>query len=347
MADDNDKERTEKATPRRRQKAREEGRVARSRELTAMAGMGGILLIFLFFGAFFMSRMSALTGGLLSFRYGSDPLTVVRAVSLETGATVAPFLAVAFVVSLAAALLQGGIVAKPIKVDMERLNPLNGLKRLFSAEGLGNFLKSLVEFIVGGVVVYLIIDRLLPSLPQLAAIEMRHLYGVSLRFIGQAVLSAFGAFAVMAVLDYLLERWKFERSIKMTKDDLREEYKETEGDPTVKARIKSLQREMARRRMMQEVPKATVVITNPTHLAVAILYDKAGMAAPKIIAKGAGYVAEKIRTIARAHGVPVVEDKPLARALFPLALGSFIPEQLYRAVAKILAYIYKLKGKTA
>lgn len=347
MADGNDRDRTEKATPRRREKARDNGQLARSRELTSMAGMGGVLLVFAFSGALFMSRMTGLTGGLLSFRYGSDPLTVMRAASVEMAKTLAPFLVIALVFSLAVAALQGGFVLRPLKADVERLNPLNGLKRLFSAEGLGEFIKSLFKFIVGGAVVYVLIDGLLPSLPQLATLEVRRLFGVSSQVIGRAALSAFAAFAVVAVLDYLHERWKFERSIRMTKEELKEEYRETEGDPAVKARVKSLQREMARRRMMQEVPKAAVVITNPTHLAVALLYEKSGMAAPRVIAKGAGFIAEKIRTTARAHGVPVVEDKPLARALFPLPLGSLIPGELYRAVARILAYLYKLKGKTA
>jgi flagellar biosynthetic protein FlhB len=136
----------------------------------------------------------------------------------------------------------------------------------------------------------------------------------------------------------------FERSIRMTKEEIRQEFKESEGDPLIKSRVRSLQKEMARRRMMQELPKATVVITNPTHLAVALRYTRDEMSAPKVIAKGAGFIAERIKEVAREHGIPLVEDKPLARALSKLKVGSFIPEELYRAVARILAYIYTLKG---
>jgi flagellar biosynthetic protein FlhB len=160
-----------------------------------------------------------------------------------------------------------------------------------------------------------------------------------------AIVIAFSYYLVVAIVGYFLEKWQHERSLKMTKQEVKEENKETEGDPLIKSRIRSAQREAARRRMMQEVPNAAVVITNPQHLAVAIKYDDQKMFAPQIVAKGAGIIAAKIKEIAGEHGVPIVEDKPLARALYRLELNSYIPEKLYVAVAKILAYIYKLKGK--
>jgi flagellar biosynthetic protein FlhB len=164
----------------------------------------------------------------------------------------------------------------------------------------------------------------------------------SLKFIARVVLVVFIVFLALALIDYLIERWRFERSIKMTRYELKEEMKEHEGDPLVKSRIKSIQRELARKRMMQEVPKATVVITNPAHLAVALMYRKNETPAPKVIAKGAGLVADKIKEIARKHSIPIVEDKPLAQALYKLEIGSTIPEELYRAVARILAYLYRI-----
>ena len=152
--------------------------------------------------------------------------------------------------------------------------------------------------------------------------------------------------AVIAVLDYVYQRWSFEKSLRMTKEEIKEEMKELEGDPIVKARIKSIQREMARKRMMQEVPKSDVVVTNPTHIAVALKYDREKAGAPVVVAKGAGHIAEKIKEIARKHGVPVVENKPIARNLFRYAeIGAEIPVALYKAVAEILAYVYRLKGK--
>jgi flagellar biosynthetic protein FlhB len=180
-----------------------------------------------------------------------------------------------------------------------------------------------------------------------SAMELHDIQAVAFGLVGKTVAYAFTTYFVLALIDYLYERWKFERSLRMTKEEIREESRESEGDPLIKAKIRSMQRDMARRRMMEAVPKATVVITNPTHIAVALLYKKDQTSAPKVIAKGKGYVAERIREIARKHGVPLVEDKPLARALFKVKLDSFIPEDLYRAVAKILAYIYKLKGAAA
>lgn len=150
---------------------------------------------------------------------------------------------------------------------------------------------------------------------------------------------------VIALVSFIIEKYRFEESIKMSKQEIKEEHKDTEGDPKVKSKIRGIQREIARRRMMSQVPKATVVITNPTHLAIAILYKEGELGAPKIVAKGSGFVAEKIRELARKHKVPVVEDKPLARLLFKLEIDTYIPQELYKAVARILAYIYKLQGR--
>jgi flagellar biosynthetic protein FlhB len=256
----------------------------------------------------------------------------------------APFLLGAAALSLAAAAAQSGFMVKPFSIELERLNPLSGLKRIFSFEGLGETIKSLLNFAIGGAVFYLVIRKAVAVVPAIAALELRELIAVSARMIGSSVMTIFIVLLVVAAADYLYERWKFERSIRMTREEIREEFRESEGDPQIKARVKSIQRDLARRRMMQEVPKATVVITNPTHLAVALLYNKDTTAAPKIVAKGAGHVAEAIRQVARRNGVPIVEDKPLARALFKRDIGSSIPRELYQAVAKVLAYIYKLRG---
>jgi flagellar biosynthetic protein FlhB len=168
---------------------------------------------------------------------------------------------------------------------------------------------------------------------------------VSSHLIMEAIVIAFFYFLAVAIVSYFIEKWQFEKSLRMSKQEIKEEQKETEGDPIIKARIRSIQREAAKNRMMKEVPQATVVITNPTHLAVALKYEDKKMFAPQVVAKGAGIIAAKIREIATENGVPIVEDKPLARSLYKLELNSFIPEELYVAVAKILAYIYKLKGK--
>ena len=206
------------------------------------------------------------------------------------------------------------------------------------------FLKGFVKFMAGGIILYLIIKKVFPSVLNLMLLDINQLSVTMKDMIMYTFKVGFIAFFIISFLDYVNEKWRFERSIRMSREEIKEEFKETEGDPQIKARIRSIQREMARKRMMQEVPKATVVITNPTHIAVALKYERGSMAAPKVVAKGAGFIAEKIKEIAQKNDVPIVEDRPLARALYKLELGEEIPETLYRAVAKILAYIFKLRG---
>ena len=338
-------EKTEQATPRRRQKAREKGQIARSRDLGSIAAVGGIVLVFMAGGGHFMRYLATVTGRHLSFQPGTDPFAALRAASIETMLLILPFLGAALSLGVAATLMQGGVVLKPLEIKTDSLNPLNGLKKIFSLNGLADFLKSIAKFLIGGCLVYFVIRKDLSGLPSLMRLDAGELARTSGHLIMKAVLYGFFCFLVFGVVDFFIERWRFEHSIRMGKEELREEMRESEGNPMLKSRIRSLQREMARKRMMHEVPKATVVITNPTHLAVALRYEESEGKAPRVVAKGAGVVAEKIKETARKHKVPIVEDKPLARALYKqLDIGAHIPEELYRAVAKILAYIYRLKG---
>jgi flagellar biosynthetic protein FlhB len=337
-------ERTEQATPRRRQKAREKGQVPRSREIMAMGGLFGTLMVFYFGGAALLKGLSQLTGTLLDLQYGRDPFTVMYLAAGDLFLIVVPFLIASAACTLFSGAAQGGISVVPLRLHPERLNPLQGIRRIFSLPGLVEFLKSSFKFLVGSLLLFFIVKQAVTELPFVSALDLAEMQEVSTGLVAKAVTYAFLTFLTIALADYLLERWRFERSIRMTRQELREEHKETEGDPLIKSRIKSVQREMARRRMMQEVPKATVVITNPTHLAVALRYEASEMAAPKVVAKGSGFVAERIKDLAGTHGVPTVEDKPLARALFKLPLGTAIPHELYRAVAKILAHIYTARG---
>jgi flagellar biosynthetic protein FlhB len=337
-------EKTEKATPRRRQKAKEEGNVARSPEIMSMTTMAGIILVFYFAGNVLIRDLSLFTGNLLGLRYGRDPFTAMRSSATEIFRVIGPFLGITFTFAMVSGLLQSGFVMKPLTFKTEFLNPMSGLKSIFSRNGFVQLLKNLFKFTLGGILFYFIIKKTLTVLPFTSAMDISQIQSVSAKLIFKAVMYMFTTFLVLAVIDYLIVRWRFESSIKMTRDEIKEEYKETEGNPLMKARIRSIQKEMARRRMMQEVPRATVVITNPTHIAVALRYKKDEMSAPKVIAKGAGFIAEKIMEIARKYNIPIVEDKPLARALYKLKIDSLIPVELYRAVAKILSYIYKLRG---
>lgn len=344
MAEERFEERTEQATPRRRQKAREQGQVPRSRELISMASTAGIILAFYLTGDYFIKNLSDLVKKLLGLQFGMDPFTSMRYAVTEMFLILTPFFAISLSLVLLSGFSQGGFVMRPLMPDIERINPLNGLKRLFSLTGITETLKSTLKFVIGGLIFYLVIRKSVDMLPLTMAMDIRESWKVSEGLITKAVLYGFSTFFVIAIIDYILERWRFERSIRMTRQELREEHKETEGDPLIRSRIRSIQREMARKRMMQEVPKATVVITNPTHIAVALLYKREEMAAPRIIAKGAGFIAERIKEIAISHNIPVVEDRPLARALYKLKIDSFIPEELYRAVARVLAHIYRMRG---
>lgn len=345
MAENED--RTEQATDRRRQKAREKGQLARSRELVSMATMSGVLIVLYLAGASVMKNLAGLTGRLLGLQYGRDALTVMRTASVEMMLILAPFFAAAVVFALSSNVLQGGFLIKPLSFSYEKLNPLTGLKNLFSASALPGAFKSTFKFLVGAVLIYLLAKKALVVLPATMAMDLPGIQTVAFALTGKTVAYAFTAFFALAAADYGYERWKFERSIRMSKQEIRDEHRESEGDPLLKAKIKGMQREAARRRMMEAVPQATVVITNPTHIAVALRYDKNETSAPKVVAKGKGYVAEKIRELARKNGIPIVEDKPLARSLFKVKLDTFIPGELYQAVAKILAYIYKLRGAAA
>jgi len=338
-------EKTERATPRKKSKAKEKGQVARSSELTSMTAMAGIVMLLYFGGEYFFNSLADMTGSVLSMQYGTDPMYVTRSVVIQAGFILAPFFLTSMVLVPMASVAQGGFFLKEMKFEIEKLSPMQGMKKIFSMKGITEFLKSLLKFSVGAWIVYYVLSKDMKVLPSLMAMELNNLVAFSGKLIMEAIVIAFSYFMIIAFISYALEKWQYERSLKMTKQEVKDEHKELEGDPLVKSRIRTVQMEAARKRMMQAVPDATVVITNPTHLAVALKYDDQKMFAPKIVAKGAGKVAEKIKEIARKHRVPVVEDKPVARALFKFELNTFVPEELYIAVAKILAQIFKLKGR--
>jgi flagellar biosynthesis protein FlhB len=341
MAEQQD--RTEQATPRKRQKAREKGQVVKSRDLVAIANMGGLLLVFYWGINPFWTKLSRVTASLLRLEYGKDPFVVINAVTVETGLILLPFFLVIVITPIAVSLIQSGLVLKPFEPDFKKLNPLTGLKNIYSSNGALEGLKSLLKFGVGILLIYYFIRNNLELFPQLITLELMELTRTTGHLVLRAFLYGFFFYLILAILDYFLEKRKFDRSLKMSQQEIKDEYKEMEGNPLIKSRIRSMQREMSRRRMMDEVPKAAVIITNPTHLAIALRYQENGMAAPQVVAKGAGLVAQKIKEVARKHGIPIVEDKPLARVLFKLDLKTTIPPDLYKAVARIIAHIYKMR----
>ncbi len=292
-----------------------------------------------------MFNMKEVTVKFLSFQYGQDPFRAINLAMLKTFMVLLPFFLGIMVLAVASEVMQVGFMLKPFEPKVSRLNPMAGLGKLFSTDVVVEFIKSLLKFLGGGLIFYFIIKRDIYKWPLLMAKELSQIISAAYGFIMNAMVWGFVYLFIIAIISYAFARWQFEKSIKMSKEEVKEEYKETEGDPKIKSRIRSIQREQARRRMMAEVPKATVVITNPTHLAIALLYKGDSMSAPRITAKGSGFVAEKIREIARENRIPLYEDKPLARTLFKFDVGEFVPQDLYKAVARILAYIYQLRGK--
>jgi len=349
-----DQERTEAATPKRRREAREEGQVARSPEvLTAFVLGAGVLGVWV--GADHLYReLAGLTvdvirlGGRLDLRPDAATAVALRVFRALISGLVPVFLA-ALVGGVAGNVVQVGFLVsfKAIEPNPDRLNPISGLGNLFQWAKVVDLAKDVLKVVAVGWAAYLALRDRLWEFPALAGVPPRTLLEFMLVKVAFPILrNVLLVYVAIALLDYAFQRWQFEKKIRMTKQEIKDEHKETEGDPLIRSRIRSLQREMARRRMMAEVPRSDVVVTNPTHFAVALRYVPGEMEAPQVTAKGADRVAEKILDLAREHGVPVVEDPPVARALYRQAEpGDRVPADLFQAVAEILAHVYRLTGR--
>lgn len=351
MAELDDRERTESPTQKRLDEARSKGHVPRSRDLGAatvvLSGGVGLYII----GALIRGRMVVLM---------HDSLALSRAQAFDSGwmlrqlertalsglLAAAPLLALLLAAAILAPLALGGwsFSTEVLTPDFERLNPFAGLKRMFSLRGAIDLGKSLARFLVVAVVAVTLLWKQFHTFVGLAAEPVQVGIGHSLSLVGSALIALGGALAVIALVDVPLALWQYHRSLRMSRQEIRDEHKETEGSPEIKSRVRRAQQQMARRRMMQEVPKADVVIMNPTHFAVALRYDEPRMRAPVVVAKGADLIALRIREIAEQHKVAIVEAPPLARALHSgCDLGDEIPTRLYAAVAKVLTYVYQLR----
>ncbi len=355
MESDRGQERTESATPKRLREAREKGQIARSRELNTMvlvlASAGGML----FLGASLLRGLGDLMRESLNltrsaaFDAGAGPQAFMHAV-VEVLVRFAPLGLIMVFAALLAPLALGGWSFSPeaLGFKWDRLDPVRGFGRLLSLRSLMELLKSLAKFVLlaaiasallwrkSGMILGLGTEPLNVALPHLA-----HMLGWSL------VTLCLGL-VVIAAVDVPYQLWDHARDMKMTRQEVRDEFKETDGRPEVKAQIRRMQREMSKRRMMAEVPKADVIVTNPTHYAVALRYDQSRMRAPRVVAKGGGLIAERVSKIGAEHGVAILSAPPLARALyFSTELGREIPAGLYLAVAKVLAYVYQLRSRGA
>lgn len=352
MAEDSAQEKTEKATPKRLKDARDKGQVARSRELNSAAlvllGAGGLWALGEHMGAALTGVMRA--GFAVDRAAAFDPSALATRLGEAAGQALwalAPWLLLAVVVAAAAPLLLGGFLlsGENLTPKLERLSPAKGLKRVFSAQGAVETGKALAKFLVLGGIAWLAVRQMAPALLALGSEPMP---GAILHAGGLAAkaffLTALGLLLIAAA-DVPFQLWNHARQLRMTRQDIKDEMKEIEGRPEVRGRIRQRQQELSRRRMMQDIPGASVVVTNPTHYAVALRYDVGGDGAPRLVAKGADLVAQQIRALAREHGVPILEQPPLARALFyTTRLGAEVPRELYTVVAQVLAWVYQLRA---
>ena len=351
MAEDSDLEKTEPATPKRIEKAREDGQVARSQELTTFAVLMAAAVGLWFLGAGLLDHLSnIMIAGMQMERemaYDTSLMLIrLNQLAVEGLWAMGPLLLLLLIVAFFAPMLLSGWLfsSKALLPDLKRLNPVQGFTRVFSVRGLIELVKAIAKaLIIGGVgmvVMWHNKDTMLAlvTLPvDLGINHMSQLLGFSFLFI-------VGAMMLIVAIDVPFQIWEHAKKLRMTKEEVRKETKETEGDPQIKARIRGLQREAARRRMMAEVPKADVVVTNPTHYAVALRYQGESMRAPKVVAKGVHLLAARIRELAEENRVPILETPPLARALYHHAdLDAEIPETLYTAVAEVLAYVFQLR----
>jgi flagellar biosynthetic protein FlhB len=348
-------ERTEPASPRKRQKTRGEGQVAKSQDLSAaVVILTGLVVVYLTSSITWNSLVDMFrnTSDHLSSPLMNDAAWWARPLAEGARSFFLGWLPLGMLCAVfAAAILvyQVGFVitTKPFAFNFDRFNPVSGLKKIISLRTVVELFKGLLKAGVLLGMLYLVLRNerelmlsiMMYSLDKGAAIIIEKLWDMALRM---ALLLLF-----IALLDYAYQKWEFEKSIKMSKQEIKEEYKQMEGDPQIKRKIRQKQRELASKRMMADVPKADVVVTNPTHIAVAVRYDQKTMSAPIVVAKGDGFIAQKIKSIAGEHKIPIVENKPLARALMlQVEVGEEVPESLYRAVAEVLAFVYRLK-KTA
>jgi flagellar biosynthetic protein FlhB len=351
-------DRTEPASARKKQEAREHGQVARSQDLSTALVLLAACLGLHFFGLPSLQKLAVAMVESLR-RMGRAPLDVSAAVEasgygLLLGAEVIlPLAALLFSVGVAGNLLQVGFLVSghPVAPDLNRLDPFRGLTRIFSLRGLFRGSFGLLKLsVVGWVLAYTIWNELAgPHSPGAAALLSGTVGQAAARAIQVGVemgLKAGVAILALALLDYCFQRWLHERDLRMTKAELKEELRRMEGDPRIRERRRRVLEQLAHQRMMRDVPKADVVVTNPTHLAVAIRYDRLSMAAPRVVAKGEGPIAERIRQLAMENEVPVVERRELARALYAaVEVGQEIPAELYKTVAELLAYVYRMSGK--
>lgn len=347
-------QRTEQPTPRRLQEARRKGQVSKSKDMTAALVLIAAVMAFYAIrgaGPGLESHLAWYLSNCFSFELTTTGLPwVLYDYLLDEAVFFAPVLLTVIAAALAANIIQSGFLMAPevLKPKLNRLNPIEGIKRIFSLRSLVELFKSVLKIIIVGAVSFFVVKKYLPGLLLVFYKTPEQGLGEILAAILAVGAAGGGAFFALALADMFYQRWEYIKGLRMTKQEVKDEYKQTEGDPQIKGWMRRRQREIAMNRIRQEVPGATLVVTNPIHYAVALRYEEGKTAAPQVVAKGAGDLAGRIKQIAAANNVPVVENPPLARVLFKqVELGKEIPAELYQAVAEILAMVYKSKANKA
>ncbi len=345
-------EKTEKATPKRKREAREKGQVFKSKEMItalSLAAMFGALSVF---GEQIINNIKDLLRYFFSQQDVTKPFTAVTASTAVADAILmlltilAPVLIAALICAVVFNVLQVGFIfsTKAMAPKMERISMGAGFKRIFSKQTLMELVKSLVKIAILGAVAYSEYERTMGKYPSLMTEDIEFSITAFVDILFSAAFKLALALAVFAPFDYMFQRWKHNKDMMMTKQEIRDEYKTTEGNPQIKSRITQKQRQMSRMRMVQAIKDADVVITNPTHYAIGLEYKEEKTSAPVVVAKGKDYLAQKIKEKAREHKIEIVENKPLARSLYFFCdVGDEVPEDLYKAVAEVLAYVYRMK----
>jgi len=355
LAEGDLQEKTEQATPRKRSEARKKGQVGKSREIPSVAVLLAGLSTLYLFGAYMYNHIKSVMQDTFSMiaapNQGLSEFLAFGNILIERFIVVVlPVMIAVFVTAVLSNVLQVGWLLswESVTPKLSKISPIKGIQRLFSKQTLMELFKSLAKLALVGVIAYVTIKGEMDHLPSLADMEVQAILLYILKIAFKLFIRVSMAMIFLAILDYAFQKWQYEQQLKMTKQEVKEEFKRTEGDPLVKSRIKRIQYEIAKRRMMQEVPKADVVVTNPVRLAIALQYDADEMSAPTVLAKGAGEVAERIKTLAGEHHIPIVENRELAQNLYKMVeIGNEIPSILYHAVAEVLAYVYRIKGRAA
>ncbi len=352
-------EKTEEPTAKKLEDARKEGQVSKSKELTNAAQLLMVFLVLKFWvgsmGNYFIGIFDNIYNQIpeyATFYSGSFPEATFNKIFVEIILKMllimAPVLLLGVAVVFVSDLLQvkWRPTAKPLTPKFSKINPANGIKRIFSANSLVELLKSILKIVIIGYATYSYLKKNAPSIYLVYDLGLTQTIGALGNLVIGLGLRITIWYLIIAVLDFAYQKWKFHDDMKMTKQEVKDEYKNQEGNPEIKSKQRQRMQEASRRRMMQQLPEADVVITNPTHYAVAIKYDPEQFDAPYIVAKGADYLAQKIKETAKENHIEIVENKPLARMLYAnVEIGQVVPPELYQAVAEVLAYVYHLKGK--